>query len=90
METAAASGKKKNRITIATIYRPLKLQAPDDTFLYEEIKSNMQNEQAIVIGDFDCLNIDWIARNGNHEGDRLIEMVENSFLKYCYSADRRE
>ncbi len=43
---------KSNKITIATIYRSPKSQAADDIALYEEIKSVIQNKQAVVIGDF--------------------------------------
>ncbi len=66
---------KKTKITIATIYSPPKLQATDDTVLYEEIKSVIQNKQAIIIGDLNCPNIDWATMNGDEESNRLIEMV---------------
>ncbi len=71
---------KKTKITIATVNRPLKLQAADDTVLYEEIKSVIQSKQAIIICYFNCPNIDWTIMNGDQEGNRLIEMVKNSFL----------
>ncbi len=71
---------KKTKITIATIYRSPKLQAVDDAMLYEEIKTVIQNKQTIIIGDFNCPNIDWNTMNGDQEGNRLIEMVEDSFL----------
>ncbi len=45
---------KKTKILIATIFRAPKLQAADDTVLYEEIKSVIHNRQAIIIGDFNC------------------------------------
>ncbi len=47
---------KSNKIMIATIYGPPKAQAADDTALYEEIKSVIQNKQAMIIGDFNCLD----------------------------------
>ncbi len=71
---------KKTKITIVTIYRPTKLQAADDTVLYEEIKSVIHNKQTIIIGDFNCSNIDWASMNGDQDSNRLIEMVEDSFL----------
>ncbi len=49
---------KSNKIMIATIYRPPKVQAADDTALYEEIKSLIQNKQAVIIWDFNCPSID--------------------------------
>ncbi len=52
------STKPKKRM-IATIYRPPKAQAADDTALYEEIKSVIQNKRAVIIGNFNCPSIDW-------------------------------
>ncbi len=49
---------KSNKIMIATVYRPPKAQAADDTALYEEIKSVIQNKQAVIVGDFNCPSID--------------------------------
>ncbi len=57
-------------ITIVTIYRTPKLQGPDNTAVYEEIKSVIQNKQAIIIGDFNCPNIDWDTMNGDQEDDK--------------------
>ncbi len=71
---------KSNKIMIATIYRPPKAQAADDTALYEEINSVIQNKQAVVIGDFNCPSIDWTSVNRDREGNRLIEMAEDAFL----------
>ncbi len=65
---------------IATIYRPPKSQAADDTALYEEIKSAIQNKLAVIIGEFNCQGIDWTSMNGDREGNRLIEMTEDAFL----------
>ncbi len=55
---------KSNKITIATIYRPPKSQAADDIALYKEIKSVIHNKQAVIIGDFNCPNIDWASMMG--------------------------
>ncbi len=55
---------KKTRITNAIIYRPPKLQADDGTGLYDEIRSVIQNKQAIIIGNFNCPSIDWATMNG--------------------------
>ncbi len=73
---------KSNKTTIATIYRPPKSQAADDIALYEEIKSVIQNKQAVIIGDFNCPNTDWTLMNGDREGNWLIEMAEDAFLTF--------
>ncbi len=50
---------KINKITTGTIYRPQKQQAADDATLYEEIHTITQNrKQSVIIGDFNCSNID--------------------------------
>ncbi len=75
---------------IATIYRPPKAQAAEDTALYEEIKSVIQNKQAVIIGDFNCPSIDWTSMNGDGEGNRLIEMAEDAFLTLIVTPPTRE
>ncbi len=81
---------KSNNITIATIYRPPKSQAADDTALYEEIKSVIQDKQTVIVGDFNCPSIDWNLNNGDQEGNRLIEMAEDAFLSQTYPTDAGE
>ncbi len=48
---------KGNKLTIGTVYRPLKQQANDDAALYEEIHAMPQNKQSVIIGDFICPKI---------------------------------
>ncbi len=60
------------KLTLATVYRPLKQQAADDTALYEELHSLTQSKEAIIIGDFNCLNIAWGHLTGDEEGNSLI------------------
>ncbi len=71
---------RNRKLTFGTVYRPPKLQAADDTALYEEINSITQNKAALIIGDFNCSNIDLNLMHGDQEGNRLFEMVEDSFL----------
>ncbi len=49
---------KHNKITIGTVDRPPKQQAADDAALYEEIHTITQNKETVIIGDFNCSNID--------------------------------
>ncbi len=72
------NGNKK--VTIATVYRSPKQQPADDAALYEEIQTTIQNKKAVVIGDFNCPNINWNLMHDDQEGNRLVEMVEDSFL----------
>ncbi len=53
---------------LATVYRPPILQAADNTALYNEIQSLIQGKNAIVIGDFNCANVDWRLLIGDQEG----------------------
>ncbi len=56
---------KHNKITIGTVYRPPKQKAADDAALYEEIHTITQNRQTVIIGDFNCFNIDWTTMHGD-------------------------
>ncbi len=47
------------KLILATVYRPPKLQAADDNALYNEIRSRIQDKNAIFIGDLNCANVDW-------------------------------
>ncbi len=47
---------RNRKLTIGTVYRPPKLQAADDTALYEEINTITRNKEAVIIGDFNCSN----------------------------------
>ncbi len=80
MTVYAEISTKSIKITISPIYRPPKSQAANDTALYEEIKSVIQNKQIVIIGDFNCPTIDWTTMNGDREGNRLIEKTKDAFL----------
>ncbi len=68
------------KVTVATVYRPSKRQPADDAELYEEIQNTIRNKNAVVLGDFNCPNINWNLMHGDQEGNRLVDMVEDSFL----------
>ncbi len=72
------NGNKK--VTVATVYRPPKQQPADDAALYEEIQTTIRNKKAVVIGGLNCPNINWNLMHSDQEGNRLVEMVEYSFL----------
>ncbi len=69
---------------------PQKQQAADDTALYEELHSLTQSKEAIIIGDFNCPNIDLRQLTGDQEGNRLIDMVEYAFLFQAVTQPTRE
>ncbi len=83
-----AEGNRK--LTIDTVNRPPKLQAADDTALYEEINSITQNKETVIIGNFNCPYADWNLMHGDQEGNRLVEMIENAFLTQTVSQLTRE
>ncbi len=68
--------KCNKKLTIGTVYRPLKLQVADDTSLYK-IDSETQNNEALIIGDLNCPSVDWNLIHGDQEGNRFVEMVED-------------
>ncbi len=67
-------------VMVAIVYRPPKQLRTDDTALYEEIQSTIRNKNTVVVGDFNCPSINWNSMHGDHEGSRLLEMVEDSFI----------
>ncbi len=44
----------------------------------------------MIIGDFNCPNIDWASMNGDRGGNRLIEMAEDAFLTQIVTQPTRE
>ncbi len=76
----AITTKSSKKFSFATVYRPPKNMAADDTALYQEIHNAAQNNDVIIVGEFICPNVDWSLIAGDQEGSRLIEMVEDSFL----------
>ncbi len=71
---------KRNKLTIGSVYRPPKQQAADDAALYEEFQAMTQNKQSVIIGDFNCTKIYWSTMHGDQEGNRLLEMLEDTFM----------
>ncbi len=79
-----------NKLTLETVYRPPKLQAADDTALYNEIHCLIPGKNAIIIGDLNCANVNWGLLTGDQEGSILIEMIEYSFLTQVITPLTRE
>ncbi len=77
-------------MTIGTVYRPPKQQAADDAALYEKIQALTQNKQSVIIGEFNCPRINWSKMTGDQEGNRLLEMLEDTFMTNYLSTDTRE
>ncbi len=71
------TGNKK--LLVAIVYRPPKQMRTDDTALYEEIKSSIRNNNAVIVGDFNCPSINWNSMQGDQEGSPLHEMVKINF-----------
>ncbi len=81
---------KHNNLTIGTVYRHPKQLAADDTVLYAETQAMTQNKQSVIIGDFNCPNIDWTTLSGDQDGNRLLEMLEDVFLTQIFTQPTRE
>ncbi len=80
-------GNKK--IMVGIVYRPPKQLRTDDTALHEEIQSTIRNKNAIIVGDFNCPNINWNSMHEDQEGSWLNEMVEDSFLSQIVTQPTR-
>ncbi len=81
---------RHNKLTIGTVYRPPMQRATDDAALYEEIQTITKNKQSVIIGDFNCPNIDWPTMNGDQEGNRLLEMLEDTLVTQIVTQLTRE
>ncbi len=81
------TGNKK--LMVAIVYRPPKQLLTNNTALYEEIQFTIRNKDEVVVGDFNCPNINWNSMHGDQEGSRLIEMVEDSFLSQIVTQPKR-
>ena len=82
--------KSKKKLILAVVYRPPKQCATDDLALYDEIRSIIHGNDAIIVGDFNCPNIDWSWPAGDPEGTRLIGLVEDEFLSQAVNQPTRE
>ncbi len=80
---------ENKKLTVATVYRPPEQQPVDDAALYEEIQTTIRTKNAVVIGDFNCPNINWNLMHGDQKGNRLVEMVEDSFLSQLVTQPTR-
>ncbi len=81
---------KYNKLTIRTLYRPPKQQAAQDAALYEEIQTITRSKQSVIIGDFKCPYIDWASMNDNQKGNRLLKIIEKTFLTQIVTQPTRE
>ncbi len=81
--------KNNKKLCFVTVHRPSKTKSSDDTLLYQEIHTVAQNNNVIIVGDFNCPNLDWSLMAGDQEGSRLIDMVEDSFLTHVITTDTR-
>ena len=84
----STNGNKK--LILAVIYRPPKQCITDDLALYDEIRSTIHGHDAIIVGDFNCPNIDWNWQTGDPEGSRLIDLGEDKFLSQAGNRPTKE
>ncbi len=82
--------KRNRKLIFGTVYGPPKLQAADDTALYEEINTIIQNKFSVTIGVIHYPNVDWNVMYGDQEGNRLVEMAEDAFLTQILNQPIRE
>jgi exonuclease III len=61
--------------SIILVYRPPNSPGTSDIKLYNTLSNilNAQTSSSILMGDFNCRNIDWENRTGNPEGRKLLD-----------------
>ena len=81
---------RNKKIIVAVVYRPPKQNAADDLALYEEIRTIIHSKDAVIMGDFNCPNIDWNSMAGDPEGARLVDLIDDEFLSQAVNQPTRE
>ncbi len=76
-------------LLVAIVCRLPKHIRTDDTALYEEIQSTIRNKNAVIFGAYNCPNIHWNSIHGDQEINRLIEMLDDSFLSQIVTQPTR-
>ncbi len=71
---------KNKKYVLGVIYRPPKQSEENDKKLYNEIKSIIKDENAVICGDFNNPSVNWSTLSSDREGRRLIELTEEAFL----------
>lgn len=74
---------------VSCIYRPPNITEQVDLQLYESLGSTISGKQAIILGDFNCANVDYENMTGNAEGERLINFLEDNFLNQTVKCPTR-
>ena len=81
---------RNKKIIVAVVYRPPKQNAADDLSLYDEIRTIIHSKDAVIMGDFNCPNIDWNSMAGDPEGTRLVDLIDDEFLSQAVNQPTRE
>ena len=79
------------RLKIGTIYRPPNISEDLDACLHEEIRyfTSNNNQDVIILGDFNLPDINWDDKTGPGASQRLIEVVNDQFLFQCVQEPTR-
>ena len=71
---------KNKKYILGVVYKPPKLSEENDKILYDDIKSVIEDKNAVFCGDFNNLSVSWSTLTANREGTRLLELTEEDFL----------
>ena len=79
--TVKISDTSNKHALLSVIYRPPHRNVAQDEALYSHLTTVIRDKAAIIIGDFNCKNINWLDLTANdREGDLLLNFSKDNFL----------
>ena len=71
---------KNSEVLLITAYRPPHRSVQEDNLFYSTLTRKIKDKTCIVMGDFNCRNVNWDTGTTDAEGERLLEFANDNFL----------
>ena len=68
-----------NKLLFGIIYRPPNQNEQTDQLMFQELETHVANKELILIGDFNYPTVNWETHTADHEGERIINYIEDNF-----------
>lgn len=65
---------------ILVVYRLPHTNILHDEILYNYLTSTMKDKACIIMGDFNCRNVNWENQSGDREAETLLNFINDNFL----------
>src|SRR5215469_8014374 len=67
------------KLTFVNVYRPPNTSPETDVLLYRELRK-VSVGHIVIVGDFNCPNVNYDLLDADNEGRRLLEFLDDNFL----------